>query len=275
MRLRLVVPALACAVALTGCGATTWRVASTSSLDSSRPAPAGSLTTAQARRALISAQDLGPGFTVDHSRSGGDDGSLGCLDHIEKLLEEQHPSAGVHRPGTEADASYAARSEIGLPFVLSAVFSMGSGADVTRALQVVESGLTRCRRVDTTSKDGTHVDLTVTTDHAPSSGATAQVNLTATGHMSMPVGTGSSITVPFFLRMSMAQVGSNLTMTAYGSMVGPAEGASDSEALDGYGIARLRAVMAGTPIPPAPDLGLRIISKASLLRFLTGGTTSV
>jgi len=269
LRLATLVATVATATVLAGC-----------SLDSSwRPLAEGpgvtsgagaTLTPVQAADAVIGLTDLGDGFMVDPD-DGDEGGSLGCLDDIDKMAGSVDGSGpGPGDALAEHDAQYKATGDLGLPFVLSSVTGMRSAGEVRTGLSRVEDALKDCRTVDTTDSDGARTQLTITTDRTAGEGTAAQLNITAIGHLSLAGPGGQVLTVPFYLRVSLAQVGDNLATVGYGSMVEPAEGDTDATALDAYAVARLRAVMAGTPTPPAPDLGLRRITQGDLLAGLTG-----
>ncbi|HWU24109.1 MAG TPA: hypothetical protein VN088_21415 [Nocardioides sp.] len=275
--------AVSSALALAGCGSSTpggaerpagpATSAATSPAPSAPSAPSASiLTRAQAANAVISLADLGSGFKVDHDNGGGAS-DLGCLDDIDKLLKQEGVDDDPGASDSEHDAQYKAATGIGMPFVLSTVDSERSTSQIHLGFALIEKALRTCRHVDTTDDSGAHLQLAITTDRTVSKGADDQLNLSANGQMSLPGPNGQTLTVPFYLRVDFAQVGNNLAMVGYGSMVARSEGDQDAEGLTEFAIARLKAVASGTPVPTAPDFGLRKITIADLLDGLSGGST--
>ncbi|GAB4010285.1 hypothetical protein [Nocardioides ultimimeridianus] len=284
-RIPLAALAVTSALALAGCGTNTSMgargdipagpatSAATSSAPATTPGPSSILTKAQAANAVISLADLGSGFKVDHDKSDGSS-DLGCLDDIDKLLKQEGAGDDHSTAATEREAQYKAATQISMPFVLSSVDSERSTTQIQLGFSQIERALRTCRRVDTTDDSGAHLQLAVTTDRSVSNGADDQLNLSATGRMSLPGPNGQTITVPFYLRVDFAQVGNNLAMVGYGSMVPRSEGDQDAEGLTEFAVARLKAVATGTTVPTAPDFGLRTITIADLLKGLSGGGTS-
>lgn len=277
-RLPLATLALAGALALGGCGSSgdggVGRLVRTGPSTSSHGA-AKVLTPAQAADAVISLDDLGSGFQVDPDKSNHDDTDLGCLADLDKVTKPQHGGAGPEKPATKHDAQYKAATQAGMPFVMSSVDSMRSAGGIQRELSLVAKALRSCHTVDTTDGSGLHARLTITTDRKLSTGADDQVNMTAAGQMSLPAPTGQTITVPFYMRISLARVGNDVALIGYGSMVEPAEGTEDAQGLITFAVARLRAVASGTAVPTAPDFGLRRITTADVLKGLSSGGGTV
>ncbi|GGO73962.1 hypothetical protein [Nocardioides deserti] len=182
--------------ALTGCG----------SDDESSGGSGGSsdevvvLDQEQVDQAVLSIDNLGPGFVVDEdddSENGDDadeeaDTDLGCLDAVDDDLEESE---------AKAEVSYAAVNDLESPTVDSGVSSYGSVDDVTERFERLRTALADCTSIEV-SEDEVSFSLTVESNEETSSDEVEeQLNITATGTAST-----QGVELPVAMRLSAARV---------------------------------------------------------------------
>ncbi|MCX6397095.1 MAG: hypothetical protein NTV23_11460 [Propionibacteriales bacterium] len=262
---------LVLAAALVGCGGSDNGSNDSSGSDAPSSTSSGAaatvLTSAQVKDAIISLDDLGDAFVVDRSKddNSDDDTDLGCLNDIDKVLDDKSGASDFDDAEEKAEVEYKADSEFEMPFVMSSAYSLKSTDDIEKGFTLFEDAFADCTKVDTTDKDGTRIRLDITTDKDQTDGATSQVNLKAAGSFSIPGPQGQTLKLPFYLRMSLVQVKNNIALVGFGSLVEPTEGDEDSESLNVVAVNRLLAAIKGEPAPDAPDLDLRIISTDDVL----------
>ena len=192
------------------------------------------LTDDQAHQALISASQMGQGFTgaePTEDDSNTDMGCLNALDDLDKLGSE-----------TEAKIEFTSTSSSGLPTLENDVYSYPDSERISSRIQDVVTALEGCDKVDVTGEDGTRflLDVSVDTD-TTSDKADEQVTLEATGTVSQ-----GKQHFPIALHMTSARVDNNVTVVIFTDM--PEDQASSSEQFDSYVTAatdRLAAVVAG------------------------------
>lgn len=267
------------ATALTGCGGDDKNVASSSDPSSkATESDVKTLSKQEVKDAVISLDDLGDDFKLDKSDDDDDDSDtdLGCLNDIDKVLDDKADDSGADfdKAAAKAEAEYKADSDGEMPFVMSSVYSLKSTDEIEEGFKIFEDAFKECDSVDTTDKDGTRIKLSIDFDKAETDGATSQVNMTAAGNFAIKGPQGQSAELPFYLRMSLIQVDNNIAMIGYGSLVDDDEGDEDSESLNEVGIDRLQAVIDGKPAPEDPDLDLRLITEADILRALRNASGS-
>lgn len=177
--------------ALTGCGAD----------DESEGSGSGDgvvvLDQEQVDQAVLSIDNLGPGFVVDEDDDSDDAGEeadtdLGCLDAVDDDLEESE---------AKAEVSYAAVNDLESPTVDSGVSSYGSVDDVTERFERLRTALADCTSIEV-SEDDVSFSLTVESDEETSSDEVEeQLNITATGTAST-----QGVELPVAMRLSAARV---------------------------------------------------------------------
>jgi hypothetical protein len=232
---------LTVATALSACGSSSDGSAGSGGSDSGTKL----LSASQISDAVISLDDLGPGFKVDKSDDGDNKTSFGCLDSLDKL---DKLDGGKFKPVHEKEIDYAADSEIGVPAVFTTVGTFRDQATVSEAVSTVKKALDGCTSVDATDDDGFRVQLKVSVDEKTSGpGATAQVNLTATG-----TGTEQGTSFPFGIRLTIIQVDNNVGLCALVSFGQGDSIGADADKIASIALERLVAVVAGKKPSPAP-----------------------
>lgn len=159
----------------------------------------------QVDQAVLSIENLGPGFVVDEdddSEDGSDDADepetdLGCLDAVDEDLEEAE---------AKAEVSYAAVNDLESPTVDSGVSSYGSVDDVTERFERLRTALADCTDIevseDEVSEDEVSFSLSVDSDEETSfDEVEEQLNITATGTAST-----QGVELPVAMRLSAARV---------------------------------------------------------------------
>ena len=245
MRTRTALTALSVisVISLSGCGSS-----------SSGSDDADLLSKAELTAALITLDDLGPGFEEDKSDDDDDDDAdLGCLNGLDKLDESKT------KPTRDSEISFEADSDLALPGVFSTVGTFPSEAKAAQVLTELTKAVADCKTVDVTDDDGFRLKLEVTsnTDEIDAD-ATGQVNLEA-------VGTGSTqgVEFPFGLRFSAIQIGNQVTVVGYVNSVKTIGGEAD--ALLQRAFDRLAPVADGKPAPKLKPLNLEVVDIEDVL----------
>lgn len=166
--------ALLLALALVACGGD-----SGSSEGSSDEAEVRALTQEQADGALLSAEDVGEGYT-ELGDSEDEDQEVGCLTGLGDLSDVEAT--------TEAENNFELESESSRRNVLTAVNSYDDVATIEDAFADFRASLEGCESVEVTDEEsGTTLSLAVTVDEDPGLGETdEQIAITGTGSIAAP-----------------------------------------------------------------------------------------
>jgi hypothetical protein len=200
------------------------------------------LSQEQVEQALLTIDNLGPGFVVaeeDDDEEDEDDSGLGCLfsdieeSPLDKLAEDDN---------VEAEVEYEFQAEIPSPGVQHSISSSPEvDPDDEDVLQPIVDAIDGCTEVDETDDEGNVLDLAVSYDTEISDEkADEQVNLFAEGTMTTPDG----VEVPISFRFAFTRLDNNLSMlgvfTVFDDNGGPLFDAYQQIAVD-----RLAAVIDG------------------------------
>lgn len=161
------------------------------------------LTATQARRSLLTAENLGPGYEqAVFPEGGGGEPPFGCLSAIGDFGEDSGADIGISirfafQPATSA----------GLPEVTSGVSSFDTAAEARSFLADFTDSLADCRNVDKTAKNGANVKLHVAVDNDPLEGLDVdeQTNVAAGGTL-----TFGDAPLDFSVAMSVTRTGTNI-----------------------------------------------------------------
>ncbi|MCR6032699.1 hypothetical protein GGQ22_14825 [Nocardioides sp. zg-579] len=194
------------------------------------------LDQAQVDEAVLSPQNLGPGFTVDDDDPNDDPEAededstgLGCLAAVDDDLDQS---------AAKAEASYVAATELETPAISSGVSSYDSLDDVTERFERLRAALADCEQIDVT-EDGATFTLEVEHDEETSAEEVdEQLNISAIGSAS-----AEGLELPVAIRLSAARIDNDVVFLSRFDL------GADGGELEPYtaaAIGRLLAVLDGT-----------------------------
>lgn len=237
-------PALALAIVLTGPLTSACAFDGPTAIRSGQATEGSTLPSPDAQRALLTLGHLSDQFEVDDEEADAEedsDADWGCL------------TPDVADEGADdAEISFSAKREPGLPGVFNAITSEASDAETAeKAFDALAASFRKCTSVHTKDDDGTAWDFDVTTDtNGWAKGGDQQINIVATGTVGM-----SGVKLPLDIRMSLVRIDEIATMVGFFDLSDtPHATRTAHQRLIGAATARLRAVLAGEKLPPTRPL---------------------
>jgi hypothetical protein len=168
------------------------------------------LTPAQVTEALLTTQDLGPGYR--QVKESEESSGLGCLAFLDDLSEDKDAAAIDH-------AEFSSGHDLDSADVQTLVESFAGTEAVTSLFDSIRADLDGCEDVKQTI-DGIDFDLAVTNDGEKSTTDTdEQINLAATG-----TATSQGLELPIDLRASLVRIDNHLTGVAVNAFGAVASG---------------------------------------------------
>lgn len=202
-------------------------------------------------KALVSLNDVGPGFAVNVNPDDDRAKGMGCLE----------PLGNLSRSNLSADASdqarYDAASQLAVPSVVTKIRSFSSVERATAMFEQIADAAKGCTSVSSTT-DGFSIELGVSTDRKRSGpAADDQFTMTAMG-----AGTTNGVSFPFGTQLTAIRVRNNITLVAF-TGVG-FDLTTDANRVAGLALERLVSVTAGELPNPTP-LNLHVTTQADLV----------
>lgn len=165
------------------------------------------LSDAQAEEALLTQADVGDEFSEVPDEEDDDETTLGCLDEIEGITDEDAAEA-------EAEVTFEAVGETGLPTISSGVASFASEQELADAFDAIRAALADCTSIEETDEDGLRTFLELSTDEEQvSDSVDDQINIDAVGSIS-----SGQFEAPLGFYVSMVRIDNNAAFVLYGDL---------------------------------------------------------